>query len=142
MMGGAGFDGAVERPRGRSDDDVLGKDGPGPVCDGRLASLPCPDTLDGPTVEVALAVVDTADDKGAKEFFIRENKLVTRVYPDWSFSSSSANGLKDVRLETSSSFALLLLLEDWPLIGPIKGEVTSGDSMALAVKERTYQGMW
>ena len=46
----------------------------------------------------------TADDKGAaSEFFIREKSEVTRVYDDWSCSSSSENGLKLVRIVTSST---------------------------------------
>ena len=64
--------------------------------------------------DCVLDVVPTADDSGAdKLFFIRENMEVTRVYDDWSFSSSSENGLKEVRLVTSSaSLGLLLDLED------------------------------
>ena len=56
-------------------------------------------------------VVPTAEDSGAdRVLFIREKMEVTIVYDDWSFSSSSENGLKEVRLVTSSE--LLLDLED------------------------------
>ena len=61
-----------------------------------------------------LDVVPTADDRGAdRVFFILEKMEVTKVYDDWSFSSSSENGLKEVRLVTSSAnLGLLLDLED------------------------------
>ena len=49
-----------------------------------------------------LDVVPTAEDSGAdRVFFILEKMEVTRVYDDWSFSSSSEKGLKEVRLITS-----------------------------------------
>ena len=59
----------------------------------------------------------TADDSGAARlFFMRENKDVTSVYEDWSFSSSSEKGLKEVKLVTSStSLVLLRDLEDGTL---------------------------
>ena len=57
---------------------------------------------------------------------------VTRVYDDWSFSSSSEKGLKEVRLfvngTSSVSFVLLLDLEECPLSDSTpKGEL--GDSI-------------
>lgn len=54
----------------------------------------------------------TAFDNGAaKEFLTRVNKELTRVYDDWSCSSSSENGLKLVRLVTSSTTLVELLLD-------------------------------
>jgi hypothetical protein len=50
----------------------------------------------------------TADKGAARLFFIRENREVTSVYEDWSFSSSSEKGLKEVKLARSSSFVVLL----------------------------------
>jgi hypothetical protein len=68
----------------------------------------------------------TAEDMGAaKVFFIRENIDVTMVYEDWSFSSSSEKGLKEVKLVTSSAnFVLLRDLDDRPLNVGSTGEVT------------------
>jgi hypothetical protein len=58
----------------------------------------------------------TADDSGEdRVFFIREKMEVTRVYEDWSFSSSSEKGLKEVRpglVRSSASFVLLRDLGD------------------------------
>lgn len=74
----------------------------------------------------------TAEDSGAESvFFIRENMDVTRVYEDWSCSSSAEKGLNEVRPcgTSSASLVLLLDLEDWPLKDPIMGEVALGDSM-------------
>ena len=44
----------------------------------------------------------TADDNGAEMLFILEKNEVTRLYDDWSCSSSSEKGLKDVRIGGSS----------------------------------------
>lgn len=63
-------------------------------------------------VKVVVAVVADADRGPDRLFFTLENSEVTIAYEDWSFSSSSAKGLKDVRLVTSSSFELLRDLED------------------------------
>ena len=53
----------------------------------------------------------TADDRGAERvFFMRENIEVTKVYEDWSFSSSSENGLNEVK-EVASSVDLVSLLD-------------------------------
>jgi hypothetical protein len=54
----------------------------------------------------------TADKGAARLFFTRENRDDTSVYEDWSFSSSSEKGLKDVKLVTSSSLVLLRDLPD------------------------------
>ena len=57
---------------------------------------------DGPITEVV------AEAKGAASvFFTFERSEETIAYEDWSFSSSSAKGLVDVRLVTSSSLELL-----------------------------------
>jgi hypothetical protein len=66
----------------------------------------------------------TADKGAARLFFIRENSDVTSVYEDWSFSSSSEKGLKDVKLVTSSSLVLLRDLDSdgGPLIVLWTGE--------------------
>ena len=66
----------------------------------------------------------------AKLLFMRESRDVTSAYEDWSFSSSSENGLNDVRLVTSS--ATLVLLRDLPgttLWVLCTGERNSGDSI-------------
>jgi hypothetical protein len=65
---------------------------------------------------------------GADRFFIFMKKVVTK---DWSFSSSSEKGLKEVKLVKSSTVNLVLLLDldDWLLKVPTTGEETCGDSM-------------
>jgi len=95
------------------------------VYEGRLCSLGLPVVLEAVFVEFPDAAA-TADDIGAaKVFFIREKMEVTMVYEDWSFSSSSENGLKEVKLITSSaSLVLLRDLEDRPLKVGSTGEVT------------------
>lgn len=80
---------------------------------------------------------NVTEESGAdRVLFILENIEVTRVKEDWSFSSSSENGLKEVRLAISSvNFMLLLDLEDWPLIDPGMGEEILGDSMVNCPNE-------
>ena len=56
---------------------------------------------------------------------MREKREVTSVYEDWSFSSSSEKGLKEVKLVWSSSFVVLLrdLFDDeGPLVADWTGE--------------------
>ena len=63
----------------------------------------------------------------------------------WSFSSSSENGLNDVRLVMSSVVLVLLLGLSWGLpSGPVTGEETWGFSMMMAgikrrADERSYE---
>lgn len=76
------------------------------------------------------------DASGAdKVFFILEKMEVTK---DWSFSSSSEKGLKEVKLVRSSvvSFVLLLDLVDWVLKVPRTGEETCGDSIMTAPDDK------
>jgi hypothetical protein len=86
-------------------------------------------------LEVVLAVTadatETAEDRGAvRVFFIREKRAVTRVYDDWSFSSSSEKGLKEVKLVTSSTILVLLRdLDECPANGLGTGEDSGGSSM-------------
>lgn len=82
----------------------------------------------------------TADKGAAKLFFIREKREVTSVYEDWSFSSSSENGLKEVKQDMSSIVSFVLLrdrLDEGLLLGIVvaewMGECMRGDSIA---KER------
>lgn len=86
----------------------------------------------------------TAEESGADSvFFIRENSDVTNVYEDWSFSSSSENGLNDVKLVTSStSLELLRDLDVGLLNDPSTGDdpcvsiscVIAGDKKALEME--------
>lgn len=75
----------------------------------------------------------TAEDKGADRLFrTLEKREVTRVYEDWSFSSSSAKGLNEVKLVTSStSLSLVLFLElaESPLVLSGTGEPTVNSMM-------------
>ena len=68
---------------------------------------------------------DTADKGAARLFFMREKREVTRVYEDC--SSSSENGLKEVRLARESSGSLEELLREGPL-DDMEGE-KRGDSI-------------
>lgn len=73
----------------------------------------------------------------AKLLFMREKRDVTRAYEDWSFSSSSENGLNEVRLVTSSE--TLVLLRDLPgctLCVLWTGEVSSDESIDVVVAVR------
>ena len=80
-------------------------------------------------VEGTAGVVDA---RGADNvFFILENMEVTRVYEDLSLSSSSENGLNEVRLATSSdSFALLwdLASDGWTVLPGCTGELDMTDN--------------
>ena len=121
---------------GRSDAFVRDEKVEEPVCvveyDGRRTSDVPDAVLFGMLPAGALEETVTAEDSGAESvFFIRENMDVTRVYEDWSCSSSAEKGLNEVRPCGISSVSLVLLLdlEDWPLKDPIKGEVALGDSM-------------
>ena len=82
------------------------------------------------------AAAATADERGAERvFFMRENIDVTRVYEDWSFSSSSAKGLKEVRLVISSvSLELLLDLDSdvWLPEEPTRGEAMLSGSLFMS----------
>lgn len=80
---------------------------------------------DGAVTEVV------AEARGAANvFFTLENREETIAYEDWSFSSSSAKGLVDVREVTSSNFELLRDLVDAVL--PRDGwGVTFGDSIVI-----------
>lgn len=101
--------------------------------EGRRASA----TIKLETVLLGNVVLDetaTAEARGAvRVFLIRENKDETRVYEDWSCSSSSENGLKEVRLLTSASTSLVLLLEreGWVPVDP--GAEEDGDSISRRV---------
>lgn len=79
----------------------------------------------------------TAEESGAaNEFFTRENSEDTSVYDD-SCSSSSENGLKLVRLVTSSTTLVELLLDLRGTLLLAAGEVGGimGDSMSPSVYE-------
>jgi hypothetical protein len=94
----------------------------------------------GFAVGLELDAEATADDRGAERvFFMREKIEVTKVYEDWSFSSSSENGLKEVN-EVASSVNLVSLLD---LVARIAvcppenartGEAAMGDSMTIMKK--------
>lgn len=72
-----------------------------------------------------------ADAKGAANvFFTFESIEDTIAYDDWSFSSSSAKGLVDVRLVTSSNFELLRDLVEAVLLGIGRGVIDFGESIA------------
>ena len=96
----------------------------------------------GFTVGLELDVEAIPDDRGAESvFFMREKMEVTKVYEDWSFSSSSENGLKEVKEVTSSVNLELLLgllprITDCPSKVPRTGEAV-GDSMAIMKKGDT-----
>jgi len=68
---------------------------------------------------------DCVDVSGAdSEFLTLEIREVTSAYEEVSFSSSSENGLNDVRLVTSSlTLALPQDRDDWPLRDPSAGDV-------------------
>lgn len=66
---------------------------------------------------------DAATRGVAKLLFMREKRDVTSAYEDWSFSSSSENGLNDVKLVTSSP--TLVLLRDLP--GATLGALCTGE---------------
>lgn len=78
-------------------------------------------TLEVPWIVLAFSggcavVAVAADANGATNvLFTLENSEETKAYEDWSCSSSSENGLNDVRLVTSSSLLLLRDLEDCAL---------------------------
>lgn len=79
------------------------------------------------------ALLDAAatDASGAdRVFFILENMEVTK---DWSFSSSSEKGLKEVKLVRSlpSRASFVLLLDRVLKVASVRGEETRGDSMLL-----------
>ena len=76
-----------------------------------------------PVLEVLDAAIAAEDSGAAKEFFTRENNDDTRVYED-SCSSSSEKGLKLVKLVTSSTILVELLLD---LRGPVLPEGTVGE---------------
>ena len=79
------------------------------------------------------AAAATADERGAERvFFMRENIDVTRVYEDWSFSSSSAKGLKEVRLVISSVSLLDLDSDVWLPEEPIRGEAMLSGSLFMS----------
>jgi hypothetical protein len=104
--------------------------------EGRRAS----GTVEFETALLGVAVLDetaTAEARGAaRVFLIRENNEETRVYDEWSCSSSSENGLKEVRLLTSesASFVLLLEREGWLL-----GAGDEGDSILHRTPVSTRQ---
>lgn len=115
IRGGAAEAGAVNNGLGLSEPEVLvvELDAPEGIVEyeGRRTSGPVKfeAALLGDTV---LDETATAEARGAaRVFLIRENRDETRVYEDWSCSSSSENGLKDVRLLTSASANFVLLLE-------------------------------
>lgn len=75
---------------------------------------------------------------------MREKIEVTKVYEDWSFSSSSENGLKEVK-EVVSSVNLVSLLDLLPILRLVadcppkvpktgEAEAAMGDSMAMMKK--------
>lgn len=70
-------------------------------------------------------------------FLTLENREVTRAYEDWSFSSSSENGLKDVRLGTSSTLLLLRDRDDAALPRLGLGETR----LSIAADERVGRGV-
>jgi hypothetical protein len=91
------------------------------ISEGRLGSFTVPLGCVGAPVLLTTAVATpaapapadaTADKGAARLFFIRENKEVTKVYEDKSFSSSSEKGLNEVRHATSLNFVGLLLETD------------------------------
>ena len=63
-------------------------------------------------VERGFGEVVTVDRGTTNASLTLVNKEATRAYDDWSFSSSSENGLKEVKLATSSSLLLLRDLEE------------------------------
>lgn len=88
-----------------------------------------------------VVAADTADDRGAaREFLTRENSELTSVYDDWSCSSSSEKGLKLVRLVTSSTRRVELLLDFSALPLATFGEVgCCGESMLHYTAVSAYQ---
>lgn len=85
-------------------------------------------------------VDDPADVKGADRVFLTfENSDDTRAYEDWSCSSSSENGLKDVRLVTSSTNLVLLRdLEE----GALPGGQTEVLSAVSVMGIQRKKGIW
>jgi len=138
IRGGAVEAGAVNNGLGLSGPEVLvvELDAPEGIVEleGRRASV----TVELEAALLGNAALDetaTADARGAaRVFLIRENRDETRVYEVWSCSSSSENGLKDVRLLTSEStnFVLLLEREGWVLVEPSMGD--EGDSIAALLQ--------
>jgi hypothetical protein len=61
--------------------------------------------------------------------FLTRDKMDVMVYNACSFSSSSAKGLKEVKLATSSSLVLLRERIDCPLKDPMSGVETDMDSV-------------
>lgn len=138
--GGAACVGAAPRGMGLSDAIVLPEKLDELVCvavyDGRRAL----DALDVGAlvllVVVALEGVAVVLDKGAANvFFIREKRDVTMVYEDWSCSSSSEKGLKEVRL-VISSLVLPFDRDDCAVNDPVSGGVELGESMSVG--QRVY----
>lgn len=77
---------------------IEGRRGSGPALVCELLAL----------LEDGAVVGAVAEDNGAARVFFTFEKIEeTMAYDEWSFSSSSEKGLKDVRLATSSSFELL-----------------------------------
>lgn len=134
IRGGAVEAGAVNNGLGLSEPEVLvvELDAPEGIVEfeGRRASVTV--ELEAALLgDAALEETETAEARGAAiVFLIRENRDETRVYEEWSCSSSSENGLKDVRLLTSesASFVLLLEREGWVLVEPSVGD--EGDSIS------------
>ena len=104
--------------------------------DGRLASMLVITGARAWLVSGGLRVVPTAAaaaaESGAEKVFLTlESRDETIAYEDWSFSSSSSNGLKEVRLVTSSSFELLRDLDDAALPNGGCGDIGCGDSIII-----------
>ena len=113
IIGGAGLGGMTLSGVGRSEPDLLEV----------LELENCIDGLRGSTVDVPCMVrafstgstdaAAVADANGeANVFLTLEKSDETNAYEDWSCSSSSENGLNDVRLVTSSNLLLLRDRED------------------------------
>ena len=63
--------------------------------------------------DTGAVVAAAAEARGTENVFLTfEKREETKAYDDWSCSSSSENGLKDVKLMTSSNLLLLRDLED------------------------------
>jgi hypothetical protein len=84
------------------------------------------DALFGALLDAAATDASGAD----RVFFILEKMEVTK---DWSFSSSSEKGLKEVKLVRSlpSRASFVLLLDRVLKVASVRGEEIRGDSMLL-----------
>ena len=86
-------------------------------------------------------VEGAADDRGAESVFLTlENKEDTRAYEDWSCSSSSEKGLKDVRLVTSSTiFVLLRDLDEGALWAGLVERESVEESMVVSGRGGSWE---